>query len=215
MTGWIALLTLTIAVSMDSFGVGVTYGVRRMKITYFSIILIALCSALMLLAAMNVGTIISTFVSPAFAGKLGGILLIGLGMYVLWQFFKSSAEPEEEAFKKNESEYIWNMEIRSLGIVIQILRTPAAADIDRSGTIAGLEALLLGLALSLDSFAAGLGASLLGFPHLMTAVFVSTMSVLFLVTGMKLGRVLSALPKMRLISFFPGLMLIVLGIFKL
>ncbi|WP_349408113.1 sporulation membrane protein YtaF [Pseudalkalibacillus sp. SCS-8] len=214
MTGWVALMTLTIAVSMDSFGVGVTYGVRRMKITFFSILLIAICSAMMLLAAMNLGSIISTFLSPSIAEKIGGVLLISLGFYVLWQFFKKN---DERPDKKTESDstYIWNMEIRSLGIVIQILRTPDAADIDRSGTIAGLEALLLGLALSLDSFAAGLGASLLGFPHLQTALFVSTMSAFFLVSGMKVGKVLSNLPTMRLFSFLPGIMLIVLGFFKL
>ncbi|MCF6138191.1 sporulation membrane protein YtaF [Pseudalkalibacillus berkeleyi] len=212
MTGWVALLTLTVAVSMDSFGVGVTYGVRGMKITFFSILLIAICSAMMLLAAMNLGTIISTFLSPSIAEKIGGILLIGLGIYVLWQFFKKR---DDRPDKGSDSPYIWNMEIRSLGIVIQILRTPHAADIDRSGTIVGLEALLLGLALSLDSFAAGLGASLLGFPHLQTALFVSTMSAFFLVSGMKLGKLLSNLPTMRFFSFLPGIMLIVLGFFKL
>ncbi|WLD92338.1 sporulation membrane protein YtaF [Alkalihalobacillus sp. AL-G] len=213
MTGWVSLLTLTFAVSMDSFGVGVTYGVRKMKITYFSIILIALCSAMVLLAALNVGTIVSTFISEEFAEAIGGVMLIFLGIYVLWQLFRSKSEPHEQT--ETSTDHVWNMEIKSLGIVIQILRSPDVADIDRSGTITGLEALLLGLALSLDSFAAGIGASLLGFPHLQTALIVATMSSFFLVAGMKLGKIFSSFSFVRLINFLPGVILIILGVLKL
>ena len=46
--------------------------------------------------------------------------------------------------------------------MIQILRKPTVADFDKSGTISAGEALLLGIALSVDSFGAGIGASLLG-----------------------------------------------------
>ena len=45
--------------------------------------------------------------------------------------------------------------------MIQILRKPTVADFDKSGTISAGEA-LLGIALSVDSFGAGIGASLLG-----------------------------------------------------
>ncbi len=201
---------------MDSFGVGVTYGIRKMKITYFSISLIAFCSAMVLLASMNVGTILSTYISGEFAETIGGVLLILLGFFVLWPLFKSKSEStkQKEPYR-SPSKYIWNKEIRSLGIVIQILRSPDAADIDRSGTITGLEALLLGIALSLDSFAAGIGASLLGFPHLQTALIVAIMSSVFLIAGMKVGQLFSSVSFIRLISYLPGVLLVILGVLKL
>ncbi|MDI5788515.1 hypothetical protein PO124_09275 [Bacillus licheniformis] len=54
--------------------------------------------------------------------------------------------------------------MKSLGIVIHILRKPTSADIDKSGIITGIEAFLLGFALSIDAFGAGIGAAALGFP---------------------------------------------------
>ena len=38
-----------------------------------------------------------------------------------------------------------------------------SADIDKSGVINGIEAVLLGFALSIDAFGAGIGAAILGF----------------------------------------------------
>lgn len=75
--------------------------------------------------------------------------------------------------------------------MIQILRKPTVADFDKSGTISAGEALLLGIALSVDSFGAGIGASLLGYVPAMMAILVAIMSSLFLFIGMKLGTVLS------------------------
>ena len=75
--------------------------------------------------------------------------------------------------------------------MIQILRKPTVADFDKSGTISAGEALLLGIALSVDSFGAGIGASLLGYAPAMMAILVAIMSSLFLFIGMKLGTVLS------------------------
>ena len=49
---------------------------------------------------------------------------------------------------------IFNFEIKSLGVVINILQKPTEVDFDNSGTINGVEALVLGIALSLDAFGA-------------------------------------------------------------
>ena len=50
------------------------------------------------------------------------------------------------------------------------------ADFDKSGTITGVEAFMLGLALSLDSFGAGIGAAMLGFSPLYLSLAVSILS---------------------------------------
>ncbi|WP_081833596.1 manganese efflux pump [Geomicrobium sp. JCM 19055] len=70
-------------------------------------------------------------------------------------------------------------------MVIQILKKPTAADVDNSGTISVKEAVLLGVALSLDAFGAGFGASMLGYSVVWFALIVSIMCVTFLVIGKK------------------------------
>lgn len=76
-----------------------------------------------------------------------------------------------------------NLEVRSLGIVIHILRKPMSADIDKSGVINGIEAVLLGFALSIDAFGAGIGAAILGFSPIVMSIAVAIMSSLFVSIG--------------------------------
>lgn len=86
---------------------------------------------------------------------------------------------------------------------------------DQSGTIAGMEAALLGIALSLDAFGAGIGAALIGYSPFLTAFIVSTMCVFFIELGLKIGFVYSNTSWVRKLSFLPGLLLILLGISKI
>ena len=85
----------------------------------------------------------------------------------------------ERKEEPKQEEKVRKLEIASLGLVIQILRKPTVADFDKSGTISAGEALLLGIALSVDSFGAGIGASLLGYAPAMMAILVAVMSSLF------------------------------------
>ncbi len=63
---------------------------------------------------------------------MGGSILIVLGLWMIIQFILKRDD--------NEEKFLMNVEIRPLGIVIQILRKPTMADFDRSGTITGMEA---------------------------------------------------------------------------
>jgi putative sporulation protein YtaF len=211
MSQLLSLLILAFAVSLDSYSVGFTYGVRKMFLPFRSIVIIACCSAITLLFAMGIGGILVQFLSPSIAEKIGGIILIGIGAWVLYQVFR----PEKTDKNVTIKETIIKFEIRSLGIVIQILRKPTAADFDKSGTITGIEAVLLGVALSLDAFAAGIGAVLIGYSPWIMAISVAVMSSLFVTFGMKCGHFFANLKWMDKFSFLPGLILIILGIWKI
>ncbi len=207
-----SLLLLALAVSLDSFSVGFTYGLRKMRIPLKSIVIIACCTAVTLMIAMLMGHLMQQFMSPDVAGKIGGIILIMLGIWVIYQFFRSEKEKEGMPHEK----VILNFEIKSLGIVINILKKPMSADFDKSGTITGVEALMLGLALSLDSFGAGIGAAMLGFSPLYLSVAVSLLSSGLVFAGMRLGAVLSAKKSwLQRLTFLPGIVLILIGILKI
>lgn len=110
---------------------------------------------------------------------------------------------------------VFTLELRKLGVVIQILRSPSKADMDNSGSISAQEAMWLGIALSLDAFGAGLGAALLGFPTLWTALVIALFSGAFLLLGMKVGLRFAALRWMKRLSVLPALLLMIMGIMKL
>ncbi len=211
------LLLLSFAVSIDSFGVGITYGFRKVVIPISSILIISLASAIMIIFSMQLGVWISLLLSPLIAKWVGSIILIIIGIWVIVQVLFQKHKGEDIHFleqKKNRDNII-SIEIRRLGLVIQILRTPMKADMDRSGIISSFEAIVLGIALSLDAFGAGLGAALLGFQPLITAVTIASMSGLFILLGLKLGFVLSGVRWLRKITILPGIIMVIIGLIKI
>jgi putative sporulation protein YtaF len=206
-----SLLLLAFALSLDSFSVGFTYGLRQMVMPLKSVLIIASCSAISLIIAVSIGHGLENVLSPSITASLGGIILIALGAWVLYQFFR----PEKEKEMLEHEKTIVNFEIRSLGLAINILKKPMSADFDQSGTITGIEALMLGFALSLDSFGAGIGAALLGFSPIYLAITVAIMSSLFVLLGIKSGTFFHKFEWIQKFTFLPGILLIIIGIWKL
>ncbi|WP_059171372.1 sporulation membrane protein YtaF [Bacillus sp. FJAT-27445] len=209
--GYFPIFLLAFAVSMDSFSVGFTYGLRSMALPLKSALIIASCSAFSMLASMSAGLLVGKWLPAWLMETAGGLILILLGAWVLFQFFR----PAKDAQQANTERIIVNYEIRSIGLVIKILKKPLSADFDLSGTITGIEAILLGLALSLDSFGAGIGASMLGLSPLYLSLAAAVMSSGFVYAGIKCGYYFSRWRWFEKIAFFPGLLLIMIGIWKL
>lgn len=207
----ISLMIVAFAVSLDSFSVGFSYGLKKMKIPVKSLLIIALCSAFSLLAAMLLGHLISSFIDPEWTKRMGGIILIAIGAWVLYQFNK----PSKDLSKEEREKTLFNLEIKSLGIVIHILKQPSTADLDGSGHITGIEALLLGAALSFDAFGAGFGAALLGFSPFVMSITAAVMSSAFLLAGIQSGHIFSRWSWIEKFSCLPGILLIIIGVWKL
>ncbi|MDG5786968.1 sporulation membrane protein YtaF [Evansella sp. AB-P1] len=212
MTELLSLLLLAFAVSLDSFGVGLTYGLRKMRLPLLSLLFIASCSAISILLAMGIGGMIQQFISPSLAESIGGIILICIGLWAIYQLYRPA---KTERKSKKERETIVNLELKKLGIVIKVLRKPMFADLDNSGAITGKEAFLLGLALSLDAFGAGIGAALIGFSPWVMAISTGIMCGIFVTLGMKSGWFFSDAKWVKRFSFVPGLLLILIGVWQL
>jgi putative sporulation protein YtaF len=213
----LSLFVLAFAVSLDGFGVGVTYGLRKITIPLRSIVIIAICSALVILFSMQIGVLLTEVVSVGTAKAIGGLILIGIGIWAVYNVTRKREEdPTEPAvIEKKETNTVVKIEIKQLGIVIQILKTPTMADFDKSGSISSMEAAVLGIALSLDAFGAGIGAALIGFNPIPTAIVIAGMSGLFIYSGLKLGLSYSGTRWIQKLSYLPGFILILMGLLKL
>jgi len=229
-----SVAALAIAVSLDSFGVGITYGLRKIKIPVLSILIIAICSGLVIGLSMQAGSWLSTHISVTAASRIGAVILIVIGIWAFYQYFRGLQEQREKPtdsstednvnvsayYEDREQEAVegmpnvFTLELKRLGIVIQILRKPQTADFDASGTISSSEAFMLGIALSLDAFGAGIAAALLGLHTIYTPIVITLCSAIFLIGGTFLGRKLSHLPIIKYASGLPGLLLIILGLIK-
>ena len=166
----------------------------------------------MILLSMQIGVWIQLFLSPNIAKLMGAIILIFIGFWAIIQVFRQKDEGHgHEHEHPIDLRKVWTIELKKLGLVIQILKTPMKADIDRSGSISSIEAIFLGLALSLDAFGAGLGASLIGFQPLNTAITIAGMSGLFILIGMKVGLWFSEIKWIKKFTIIPGIILIIMG----
>ncbi|OAS21082.1 MntP/YtaF family protein [Paenibacillus oryzisoli] len=241
----ISLLILAFAVSLDGFGVGVMYGLRKIRIPLLSIGIISLWSGIIIFTSMQIGVLMSSFMSPEVAKRIGAIILIGIGVWALVQMRqgqKNQTQQEQSAPAADQAmvssmpyeeirnsgylepvtfdtlqrtKEILSIELKRFGLVIQILRTPSIADVDKSGNISASEATLLGLALSLDAFGAGIGAALIGFVPLLTASVISISSGSLLAVGLRIGFRYAEMDWMKKLSILPGCVLIVMGLLKM
>ncbi|WP_080873177.1 sporulation membrane protein YtaF [Oceanobacillus timonensis] len=198
------MLLLVIAVSLDGFSVGITYGMRQIRVPLLSLFIIMFCSGLIVFLSMEVGDFLRSFISPQGASMLGGGILIFLGFFSLISMFRSR-ETESAANGEQPSSNV------KLKHVKTVLSRPKEADLDKSGIISINESILLGFALALDAFGAGIGAAMLGYSPLITALLTAGMSGLFLYSGIMFGSYLWKIPALQRLSFLPSVFLITLG----
>ncbi|WP_199426782.1 sporulation membrane protein YtaF [Thermaerobacillus caldiproteolyticus] len=218
MMKYVSMLMLALAVSLDSLSVGITYGLRKMKFPFRSIMVIALLSGIMLLFSMYVGTFLVLVLPVQVERWAAAFILIALGVWAIYNVVRKQ-EDEDESVEQRlippARTRIWRLRLNRFGIVIQILKRPSMADLDGSGTISMKEAMLIGIALSMDAFGAGLSASFLGYSPIVLAVLVSIMNIVFIRFGLRTGYKFSKIKVMKKATMIPGTILICLGIAKI
>ncbi|MGE5372348.1 MAG: sporulation membrane protein YtaF [Solirubrobacterales bacterium] len=187
-------LLFGLAVSADGFGVGIAYGIKRIRIPVSSLLVICLASMIAVTASMLVGRCIADVIDPVAARWVGAgaLVLVGLwfvfdGIRSLYITGKQGLEHDYTVETVDEDDPIMVLHIKPLGVIVQILREPARADFDASGTISYREAFFLGTALALDALGAGMGASMSGLRPMATVAAVGLTKFMLVQSGLLLG----------------------------
>ncbi|MBX5476200.1 MAG: sporulation membrane protein YtaF [Clostridia bacterium] len=198
----LSAVLIAVAVSLDGLVVGAAYGVHRIRLHVAGLAIIGATSTLLVAAAQAAGGRLAAWLPPEWAGRLGGLMLIAVGVTFLLQQRASRAPSDSDTRPRSTSR------------VIQIWRAPEAADADRSGTIDWREALVLGLALSMDAFGAGLGAAIGGWGGALLPWLVGASQITFVACGRFLGRHAFSTVAARL-DVLPAVLLIAVGLARL
>ena len=179
---FISSLLLAISSSIDSLGIGVTYGLKRIKLKKCTKLILFFISIFITLLSAIVSNLFKSLFGELIFKSLGSIILIFMGLIILFK-----TDSEEHTF-----------------------------DLDNSNDIDNKEAILLGIALSLDSFCIGVSAISLGINMLLFAITVAFFQFIFLSLGNFLGIHLLKLKKapQSIWSTISGILLILIGIFK-
>lgn len=214
-------IMLAIALSLDGFGVGMSYGLRRIRIPWASMLMIAFCTVVAMSLAVLFGGWFVQWVQFLPPNIMGAIILLSLGIYQVIRALGQKNDPEEEAIEVSTFGAVTRVPVMKfqfeiLGIVIQVLRYPEQADLDGSGIITIKESALLGTALSLDAVASGLAIGFsAGIIHSLPVILLVALTQVLM---LRLGQVVTGmLPRAILtrIGFLPGTLLILIGLGKL
>lgn len=204
---WLAALLVAVAVSLDGLAVGASYGLRRIAIPWVSLAILGGVSSLLVAAVTVAAWWAGAWLPAAAARRLGGALLVLLGL-------SAAARGLGRTGAEGDDGPLLRLRLPFLGLVVQVVRDPRAADLDRSGRLDGGEAVLLGLSLALDAVAAGLAMALNG-GGLRLAALVGPLQVLFLLAGGWLVRRAGWDRARRLAAYAPGSLLVAVGLWRL
>lgn len=206
-------LILAFSSSIDSLGIGITYGIKNTKISFMAKVVLFVISFLISVLSVWFGDLIKNIFS-SFATKLiGNIILITMGIFLCFQAI-SKHQIKKTVYEEDEK--IYSFFIDFLGITIKIIKNPTSSDLDSSNSIDSKEALFLGVALSLDCFCIGVGVSIIGISSLFFPLFISIFQLVFLNVGNILGKKLhnlSLLPD-NTWSIISGVLLILIGFIR-
>lgn len=208
-------LLLAISSSIDSLGIGITYGIKNTRISNQAKIILFLLSFCISLVSIWFGDILKSLFSESVTSLIGSFILIFIGLFVCFQAFKKSPASNSNFDYYEEKPY--KSFVNFLGITTNIIKNPIDSDLDKSNTIDSKEALFLGLALSLDCFSIGIGGGILGISFSWFPIFISLFQLIFFSIGNLLGKKLyhcASLPS-NIWSFISGLLIIIIGFFKL
>ncbi len=215
-------LILTISSSIDSLGIGITYGIRNTTISFIAkIILFAIAFIVSVISILIGGTLKDIF-STNIIEYIGSFILILMGIFIFFQSIKNKNVSDKKISKSidkklKEQQKIYSFFIKCLGITVQILKNPTSSDFDKSNTIDAKEAVFLGLALSLDSFGIGMSFGMIENFTFYFPLFISLFQLFFLNFGNFLGKKLCNFSKIpeNIWSIISGILLVIIGFAKL
>lgn len=205
----VSALVLGIAANLDNFGVGVSYGVQKTRIPFLSNFYIALLSGIITYISVLTGHLLSQFMT--IANVLGALMIIAIGFWV--GLHKSLSDNNLPAAVPAMKTY--SVAIKPLSCIVQITKNPSFADLDANGLISTKEATALGLTLSFNCIATGVGAGLTGLAPLPLSISVFLFSMVTISSGYWTGWKTASNRLERWSQTFSGVLLVLIGIYEL
>lgn len=201
--GIISLILIATAVSIDGFWGGFSFGLRKIKISWVSLLIISSWSIVGTMITMNIGYRLQDFISLETGKYIGGSLLLLLGLFTL----KEGLE-QRKKFKSNSEDHI-DMNFRGL---IKVINNPILADIDKENDIKPIEGTILGVAVAMDASIAAFTLSFFEFNPFITPFLFGITHFVLIGLGNILARNNFVYHFAAKFSLLPGIILVALGI---
>lgn len=202
----VTIFLFALSVNIDNFVVGLSYGIKKIKILPLSNLLIAIISCIGTILSMGLGKIINKLMPTNIANITGNIILIVMGIWAVFNSLIDNKSDKPEERKKLSNEHIK---------CNNVLKNPDKVDKDNSGFIDVKESVILALALTLNNFGMGIGASIAGLNVKMTSLFTFIVSIVAITLGYMLGEKYLSKTFGKYTAIVSGISIIFLGIYEL
>ncbi|AMN36572.1 sporulation membrane protein YtaF [Clostridium perfringens] len=197
---FLSILLFVIAASLDILVVSLAYGLKDIKINFSSTLVIASISALGTFISMILGQFLVDLIPVKLGDIIGGLVLLALGFYSIYSYFKEKKILTSHNSENNSSPTF-------------ILENPEVADKDKSGNIDFKESLALSLALALNNFGLGIGASISGLNIAFTTISTFIISLTFISLGFYLSKTIKSKNISKNSNLIAGIIIIILSLF--
>ncbi|XZI41463.1 sporulation membrane protein YtaF [Clostridium perfringens] len=197
---FLSILLFVIAASLDILVVSLAYGLKDIKINFSSTLVIASISALGTFISMILGQFLVDLIPVKLGDIIGGLVLLALGFYSIYSYFKEKKILTSHNSENNSSPTF-------------ILENPEVADKDKSGNIDFKESLALSLALALNNFGLGIGASISGLNIAFTTISTFIISLIFISLGFYLSKTIKSKNISKNSNLVAGIIIIILSLF--
>lgn len=185
---WITIILVGMAANLDNLGIGLAYGVKKTKVPFTSNVTIAIVSMIVTYLSVLLGGVLIEFISQHKASIVGSVLLCLIGLYTIVSNKFTCAESEGSLEK---------------------------IDKDQNNIISIKEAFVLGLILSLNCIAGGIGIGANGISAIWTVISIGFFSILTFAIGGHFGFMLSKTFIGKHSTLISGMILIGIGILEL
>lgn len=201
-----ALLLFLAAVSVDSLTAGLTYGTQRVKIRFAAYLALIFVPALFITLSNRIGSCLYYFLPKSALPFLSFLLLLFLGLSKLTESLLRLLARRCPSLTRN-----WGLKIKQVNIIFTVYISPEDANGDDLHVLSAKEALLLSLALSLDSVLAGMAFNAASLPVLPLFLLAALFNFLLFSAGYVLGHLASTVLRIDL-SWLSGLFLLLLAL---
>jgi putative Mn2+ efflux pump MntP len=185
----LAALLIGVVSNLDNLGVGVAFGIRATRIDAMANLVVAGITMAATAAAVTCGHVLSKILPSAVTGWLGPLMIVAIGIGTALSSARTSRPPDPS-------------------------RVPPGAwrhPLDVDDIISWREAIVLGIALSVNNLGTGVGAGVSGIPASPTIVSAGLLSLAALGGGSHFGSRFGRLVLGRHAPLIAGMLLLAVG----
>ncbi len=191
------MILFSMSVTCDGFIIGLSYGARRVKISFINNVIVGGISCLGTMAGMYLGRFFDNLIDTDITKYMGSVLLLAFGLFMLYQAIQKYVKKDDVVIVKNAADLAETF------------------DADNSKVIELSEALLLGAFLCVNNFGLGVGAALSGLNIVLTSMLCFVLSVAFIELGIRVTYNCFSAKIVKYSEFIASFIIILLALYQL